>query len=110
MKSRQIYSVDQILNMSHYLSVEFLLNYRSSLNVIDDRLIAPCGKTGLNHVYMCCEIFSSMKDFGHFIILYQITSMKIEGSHLHVINEFTNSEESYFLLSTSCLNSNEIYQ
>ena len=79
MKTRQIYSVDQILNMSHYLSVEFILNDRPFFNVIDDRLIALCGKTGLNNVYVCCEIFSSMKDFGHFIILYQITSIKIAG-------------------------------
>ena len=63
--------------MTHYLYVKFLLNCRSSFNVIDDRLIAPCGKTGLNHVCMCCELFSSMKGFCDVTILYQISSMKI---------------------------------
>ena len=80
MKSRQIYSVDQILDISHYLSLEFLPNYRSSFNVIDDRLIAPCGKTGLNHVCKCCDILSSMKGFCYFLILYQITSIKIASN------------------------------
>ena len=90
MKSRQIYSVDQILNMSHYLSTEFLLNYRSSFNVIDDRLIAPCGKTGLNHVCMCCELFSSMNGFCDVTILYQITSMKIA---VYVCNIYIQHKE-----------------
>ena len=50
-----------------------------SFNVIDDRLIALCGKTGLNNVYMCCEIFSSMKGSCDVKILYQITAIKIAG-------------------------------
>ena len=84
MKSRQIYSVDSILNMIHDVSVKFLPNYISSFKVIDDRLIAPYTKQGLNHVCMCCELFRSMKGFYDVTILYQITSIKIAGNVCNV--------------------------